>query len=78
LQAHLAADGIGSAVHYPVPVHRQRGYAEPVVVPTGGLPVTEKLVARILSLPIYPGLSDADVARVADSIRQFWRSWKSA
>jgi len=73
LRAHLAADGIGTAVHYPVPVHHQRGYAERVIVPENGLPVTEKIVGRILSLPIYPGLSDTDVDRVVESIRRYYQ-----
>lgn len=73
LKAHLAADQIGSAVHYPVPVHRQCGYAERLIVPARGLPVTEKLAARILSLPIYPGLRDEDVDRVVESIHRYYR-----
>ena len=70
--AHLAADGIGSAVHYPAPVHRQDGYAEKVAVAKGGLPVTVALADRILSLPIYPELTDAEVDRVIASIRRYY------
>ena len=73
LSAHLAADRIGSAVHYPVPVHRQNGYADCVIVADGGLPMTTKLVGQILSLPIYPELSDAEVDRAVASIRRFYR-----
>jgi dTDP-3-amino-3,4,6-trideoxy-alpha-D-glucose transaminase len=72
LRAHLAAEGISSAVHYSVPIHRQRGYAERAIVPADGLPVTEKLAARIISLPIYPGLSAVEVDRVIASIRRFY------
>ena len=72
LMAHLAADGIGSAVHYPAPVHRQGGYAEKVVVAKDGLPVTVEIADRILSLPIYPELSDAEVDRVIASIRRYY------
>jgi dTDP-4-amino-4,6-dideoxygalactose transaminase len=71
LMAHLAADGIGSAIHYPAPVHRHGGYAELVVLPKAGLPVTGEIVDRILSLPIYPELSDADADRVVASIRRY-------
>ncbi len=78
LQAHLATDGIGSAVHYPVPVHKHGGYTERVVVPAGGLPITEKLATQILSLPIYPGLSDSDLDRVIASIRRFCETGGSA
>jgi len=74
LRTHLAADQIGTAVHYPVPVHREPGYAERVVVPAGRLPVTERLVGRIISLPIFPGLSDDNVARVTRSITRYYRN----
>lgn len=72
LQKHLAADGIGSAVHYPIPVHRQRGYAETVVMAPEGLAATEIFADQILSLPIYPELSDGEVDRVTASIRSYW------
>ena len=72
LMAYLAEHQIGCAIHYPVPVHRQRGYAERVNVPSGGLPVTELACQQILSLPLYPELSDADVDSVIASIRGFF------
>jgi dTDP-4-amino-4,6-dideoxygalactose transaminase len=71
---HLASHGIGCGIHYPVPVHRQKGYAEHVRVPEQGLPVTERLVQRIISLPIYPELGDAEVDRVNTAIRDFYRA----
>ncbi len=74
LRAHLAADNIGTAIHYLAPVHREPGYAERVIVPAGGLPVTEGLAGRIISLPIYPGLSDEDIDRVTRSIRRFYKN----
>ena len=64
----LAMGGIGAAIHYPIPVHRQSGYAERVIVPSGGLPITERAVQRILSLPIYPELSDDEVGRVISAV----------
>ncbi len=54
LREHLAADRIGSAVHYRVPVHCQSGYANKVIVPKNGLPEAAEVADRILSLPIYP------------------------
>jgi dTDP-4-amino-4,6-dideoxygalactose transaminase len=72
LMAYLCARQIGCAVHYPVPVHRQRGYAERAILPLGGLPVTERICQQILSLPLYPELSDADVERVISSVRGFY------
>jgi dTDP-4-amino-4,6-dideoxygalactose transaminase len=72
LIAYLSERQIGCAVHYPVPVHHQRGYAERVIVPPGGLPVTERICRQILSLPLYPELSDADVDRVIATVRGFF------
>jgi dTDP-4-amino-4,6-dideoxygalactose transaminase len=72
LMAYLSDRAIGSAVHYPVPVHRQRGYAERAIVPGSGLPVTERICRQILSLPLYPELSDADVERVIATVRSFF------
>jgi UDP-2-acetamido-2-deoxy-ribo-hexuluronate aminotransferase len=65
--AALAADGIPTAVHYPVPMHRQPVFAELGVGP-GRLPHAERAAARVLSLPMHPYLTDADTARVAEAI----------
>ena len=65
LMKYLSDHQIGCAVHYPLPVHLQRGYGEHChVVPRDGLSVTERLCKQILSLPMYPELSDADVVQV--------------
>jgi dTDP-4-amino-4,6-dideoxygalactose transaminase len=72
LMAHLTADGIGSAIHYPAPVHGQDGYAEKVAVAKSGLLVTDALAEKILSLPIYPELTDAEADRVIASIRRYY------
>lgn len=72
LMAYLSEHRIGCAVHYPVPVHRQRGYAESAILPLGSLPVTDRLCRQILSLPLYPELSDADVDRVIAAVRAFF------
>jgi dTDP-4-amino-4,6-dideoxygalactose transaminase len=71
LTAHLAADKIGCAVHYAAPVHVQTGYAEKSIVPKGGLPATVEIVEKILSLPMYPELTDAEVDRVIASLRRY-------
>ncbi len=63
LREQLQNRGIGTAIHYPVPVHRQPAYAAAETV----LPVTEHLAGKILSLPMHPFLSDDDVARVIDA-----------
>lgn len=78
LMSHLARHKIGSGIHYPLPVHRQKGYAERVRMPAGGLPVTDALVARILSLPLYPELSDADVDRIVGAVDGFFKDHRTA
>jgi dTDP-4-amino-4,6-dideoxygalactose transaminase len=72
LMAYLGKHQIGCAIHYPVPVHKQHGYAERVVVSPGRLPLTERVCQQILSLPLYPELSDADVDAVIAAIRNFF------
>jgi len=63
LQAHLQAHGVGTLVHYPVPVHRQPAYASLGYAP-GSLPATERAAGRILSLPLYPELTEEEVRSV--------------
>jgi dTDP-3-amino-3,4,6-trideoxy-alpha-D-glucose transaminase len=68
LQAALQQRGVETAIHYPLPAHLQpvyQGLAEP-----GSLPVTEKLAGTLLSLPIYPELTDAEVDAVAAAVRE--------
>lgn len=70
LKAHLAARGIETAIHYPVPIHLQPaaaqfGYAR------GAFPVCERQAERILTLPIHPWLSEEDVSAVAQATNQF-------
>jgi dTDP-4-amino-4,6-dideoxygalactose transaminase len=67
LRASLAAAGVGTGVHYPVPVHRQPAYRDVALGP-GGLPCTERAAASVLSLPMYPQLTDDQVARVAEAV----------
>lgn len=69
LKADLAAAGIDAGIHYPLPAHRHGGYAARVRVAPGGLPVTEALAGRILSLPLYPELADAEADRVIAAVR---------
>jgi dTDP-4-amino-4,6-dideoxygalactose transaminase len=70
LRAWLAQNGIGTGIHYPVPLHQQPAYLAKARAP-GGLPITERLVSEILSLPLYPELSIADADSVCDSILAF-------
>lgn len=72
LRAYLNARGIGTAVHYPVPVHRQPAY-ERLGYGLGSLPVTEWAARRLLSLPMYPDLPPDAPAVVAAVIAEFFR-----
>jgi len=68
LQQHLAAAGIGTLVHYPVPPHRQPAYAH-LQLPAGSLPIAEKLAATCLSLPLWPGMTQEQVWAVSRTVR---------
>ncbi len=68
VRAALTAAGVGTGIHYPVPVHLQSAYR---ALGTGAhLSVTEKICSEILSLPMYPQLSAADAERVAEMLRR--------
>jgi dTDP-4-amino-4,6-dideoxygalactose transaminase len=69
LQDGLKKKGIGTNIHYPVPVHRQPAYAGRFDAAAGGLRRTDDVASQILSLPMYPELSDAMVENIIDAIR---------
>jgi dTDP-4-amino-4,6-dideoxygalactose transaminase len=71
LQAHLTAKGIGTGLHYPVPLHLQEAYKS-LGYKKGDLPVTEQVAARGLSLPMYAELTDEQIQYVAEAIRIFF------
>ncbi|MBE2200511.1 MAG: DegT/DnrJ/EryC1/StrS family aminotransferase [Anaerolinea sp.] len=73
LRAYLHARGIGTAIQYPMPVHRQPAYHH-LGYPAGSLPVTEQIAARILSLPIYPTLPAAHLTGVQEAIHTFYNT----
>jgi dTDP-4-amino-4,6-dideoxygalactose transaminase len=70
LRAALTARGIGTNIHYPMPVHLQPAYRGRVPFGPGGLPETERAAAEILSLPMYPGLNDEQIGRVIAAVRE--------
>lgn len=70
LREHLDAHGIASAVHYPFPIHRTEAYAE-LGMSEGSLPVAERLAEEILTLPLFPTMSDRDVSRIVEAVRAF-------
>lgn len=65
---YLKAKGIGCAVHYPIPVHRQPLYA--TVHETETCPVSTKLAESVLSLPVHPLLDSKDLAYICDTINR--------
>ena len=69
-QTRLKQAGIGTNIHYPVPVHRQPAYAGRCDLDPGGLRNTDAAAAQIVSLPMYPELADAAVARIVDTVRR--------
>ncbi|HEV2852098.1 MAG TPA: DegT/DnrJ/EryC1/StrS family aminotransferase [Thermoanaerobaculia bacterium] len=69
LMKALGARGIGTLIHYPVPVHLQKGYRDLGYAP-GSLPVTERTADEILSLPLYVGLTPEAVASVSDAVNE--------
>lgn len=69
VMADLEADGVPSRVYYPTPLHRQRAYQGLPTAPSG-LPVTEDLSARVLSLPMHPYLDASTQGRIAESLRK--------
>lgn len=71
LKQHLAELGVHTMIHYPVPVHQQPAYEGRLPIVPGGLPVTEQLRDEILSLPMHPYLSDADVQAVREAVASF-------
>ncbi len=75
LQAYLLDNGIQALIHYPIPAHLQKAYAY-LGYKTGTLPVCEHAAKRILSLPIYPELTDEQVDFVISTIHNFFRERK--
>jgi dTDP-4-amino-4,6-dideoxygalactose transaminase len=71
LKAYLAERGVSTAIHYPIPIHLQPAMAD-LGYGRGSFPVTERQADQILSLPVYPELSDDDLDYVAQTIRAFF------
>jgi dTDP-4-amino-4,6-dideoxygalactose transaminase len=68
-QARLRELGVGSAVHYPVPVHRQPLYTD-LGYSSVSMPVSEHVAQHVLSLPVHPGLSESDLDRIVEAVRK--------
>ncbi len=73
LRAFLRQRGIGSSIHYPVPVHLQPAYYD-LARGAGSLPAAEAAAREVLSLPLYPELDGQELETVADAVLAFGRS----
>ena len=67
---HLKKAGIGTGIHYPIPLHLQKAYAS-LNYGQGDFPVAERVAAEIISLPMFPQLSARQQSRVADEVLAF-------
>jgi dTDP-4-amino-4,6-dideoxygalactose transaminase len=74
LRDALTARGIGTNIHYPVPVHLQPAYRGRIALDPAGLPESEAAAREGLSLPMYPQLDDAAVACVIAAVGEAARS----
>lgn len=66
----LQERGISTGIHYPIPIHLQGAFADAGYGP-GSFPVTEMLAREIISLPMFPGLTDAEVDRVCGALTEW-------
>jgi dTDP-4-amino-4,6-dideoxygalactose transaminase len=71
LQAHLKAKGIGTSVYYPLPLHLQPCFAY-LGYQAGSCPESERAAREVLSLPIYPELTRAQLDEVVSAVRGFY------
>jgi len=69
--SHLESCGVASGIHYPIPCHRQPVYNNHVQHKIGALPITERICARIVSLPIHPLHSKEETQRVVAAVRSY-------
>lgn len=68
VMAALKADGIGTGIHYPMPIHRQPAYEGRIAMGPAACCATERAAAEVLSVPLYPELTDQQVERVAAAL----------
>lgn len=68
---HLNSNGIGTVIHYPVPIHLQDAYAQ-LHKKSGDFPIAEEIARTCVSLPIWPGMSEAHISQVVNAIKSFF------
>jgi dTDP-4-amino-4,6-dideoxygalactose transaminase len=69
VQARLRVDGVGTGIHYPVPVHLQSAYQGRTVLGPAGCAETTRAAQEVVSLPMYPELTDEQVERICGALR---------
>jgi dTDP-4-amino-4,6-dideoxygalactose transaminase len=69
-QAALADAGIGTGIHYPIPLHLQKAYLS-LNYKKGDFPVTERIAAEIVSLPMFPKITNEEMDEVAKRVKEF-------
>ena len=67
---YLASVGVGTAIHYPIPLHLQVAYKE-LGYAKGDFPVTERVAVEIVSLPMFPQLTSSQQDEVVSKTREF-------
>jgi dTDP-4-amino-4,6-dideoxygalactose transaminase len=77
IATRLKEAGIGTGIHYPIPVHLQKAYADLGYKP-GDFPVSERLGAEFLSLPMYPEMTDAQITEVVSAVSRALQNLSSA
>jgi len=70
LQAQLAEAGIGTGIHYPIPLHLQKAYGH-LGYKNGDFPVTERVASEIVSLPMFPQLRPEQQDHVVQKVKEF-------
>ena len=71
LQAYLSENGIGTGLHYPIPIHLQKAYTGKGFK-EGDFPITEKVASEILSLPMFPQLTEEQIDYIVGKIKDFY------
>jgi dTDP-4-amino-4,6-dideoxygalactose transaminase len=72
MRTQLASVGVETGLHYPIPLHMQQAYKHLGYQP-GDFPVTERTVERIVSLPMYPGITEEALKHVAEVVQESCR-----
>lgn len=70
LQYYLSKNEINTIIHYPIPIHMQKAYAD-LRYRQGDLPIAEKISKEVLSIPIWPGMSDDEIQYIVDTLNEW-------